>query len=106
MTILILTIKKHVPTKLIRVKPKDKPWYTTDLRRLKKKTIRLRKQAQSTQKDSAWERYRKIGNKLNSLIRQTKKEYPIKLDEKLKQDINNPKRWWRTVNNVMKDEHT
>ena len=68
--------------------------------------LRLRKNAQKVQKDEAWAKYRLKRNQLNSLIRQTKREYPEKLGQKLKNNMHNPKVWWRTVNTLMKGNNT
>ena len=105
-TKIIQITKQYIPVKIIRIRAKDKPWYNNELRNLKRKTLRIRKHAQKVQTEEAWSTYKHSRNKLNSLVRQTKKNYPDKVGQKLKNDISNPKAWWRTVNTIMKGEKT
>ena len=105
-TTILEIVRQHITINKVKLRPHDKPWYNNNLRQLKKKTLRLRKHAQHVKTEDAWIKYRQSRNKLNSLIRQTKREYPSKLGEKLKQDIDNPKMWWKTVNALMKGSNT
>ena len=105
-TTLLEIVRQHITINKVKLRPHDKPWYNNNLRQLKKKTLRLRKHAQHVKTEDAWIKYRQSRNKLNSLIRQTKREYPSKLGEKLKQDMDNPKMWWKTVNALMKGSNT
>ena len=103
---ILKSARQFIPAKKIRLRPNVKPWYTQELRILKRKPLRLRKTAQKSNTEQAWTRYRQHRNLLNALVRQTKNEYPDKLGNQLKEDLDNPKSWWKTVNNLMKGKNT
>ena len=92
--------------KIIQIRAKNKPWYNNELRNLKRKTLRIRKPCSEVQTEEAWSKYKPSRNKLNSMVRQTKKNYDDKVGQKLKNYISNPKSWWRTENTIMKGDKT
>ena len=98
--------RKHIPTTKVRINPLNKPWYTAEMRKLKKKMLRLCKHAQNSQKETDWGKYRRVRNELNNKIRNAKIKYPEKLASELKANINKPKFWWKTVSELMKGKNT
>ena len=93
--------RKHIPTRNIIINPLNKPWYTSEMRKLKNKMLRFR-----SHKETAWEKYRRIRNELNSKIRRAKSEYPEKLGSELKKNIDKPQSWWKTVSELMKGKNS
>ena len=73
--------RKHIPTRNIIINPMNKPWYTSEMRKLKNKMLRFRKNAQRSHNEMAWEKYRRTRNELNSKIRRAKSEYPEKFEK-------------------------
>ena len=93
--------RKHIPAKGIIIKLFSKPWYSTEMKKLKKKLLRISKNAQRLSKESEWEKYRKARNERNTKIRNAKTKYPEKLGSELKDNIHKPQ-----ISELMKGKNT
>ena len=49
--------KQCVPNKVVTIRPADSPWYTNELRKLKKQMMRKFHKFKQTRNDSDWEKY-------------------------------------------------
>ena len=57
-------VKTCIPSKKVTVRPDDKPWYNSEIRRTSRKRDRLKSKAIKTGKISDWNSYNKLRNKV------------------------------------------
>ena len=86
-----------IPNKHIRVKPSDPPWLTTFLKRYIRKRKRAFRKAKRTNMESHWKKFKKLRNKVTTMIRDSKNTYYDKLANKLKSNTISAKDWWSTL---------
>ena len=67
-------VKTCIPSKkvTVTVRPDDKPWYNSEIRRTSRKRDRLKSKAIKTGKISDWNSYKKLWNKVNNQKKQAK----------------------------------
>ena len=68
-------VRECIPEQTITIRPRDKPWFDSVLRKTIRTRNRLRNKALKTKKDSDWSAYRKVRNSVNNM----KKTCDIKL---------------------------
>lgn len=102
-TELFLSIARdNIPHKCVTVRQNDKPFYTSELRNLKRKRDRARKTAQRLKTIYLWDKYRQIRNLYNRSIAEAKEEYDLKLKNYLLKDENlRSKRWWHVAKSYL-----
>ena len=86
----------------IQNRPKDAPWYNSELRRLKRLSLRLRKKAQNKKSQENWEAYKKVRKSYIKECRRAKADHPNKCAEQLSNTVTNPRKWWSKVNQILK----
>ncbi|MCG7870185.1 MAG: hypothetical protein JAY74_27935 [Candidatus Thiodiazotropha taylori] len=86
-----------IPNRQIKVKPSDPPWLTTFLKRHIRKRKRAFRKAKRTNIESHWKTFRKLRNKVTTMIRDSKKSFYDKLADKLKSSTITTKDWWSTL---------
>ena len=64
---------EYIPNKQIKVKPSDTPWLTSFLKRHIRKSKRAFRKAKRTKLEPHWKSFRKLRNKVTTLIRDSKK---------------------------------
>ena len=98
--------KKHIPNKVVTIRPGDKPWYNGHLRLLTRKNLRLfNKYKQSNYKcDEHWKRFKDARKFYNSELVRIKHEYEQKqFEQHSKNENKNTKMWWKLLKEVTKD---
>ena len=102
-----LTIaNNHAPIKTRRVRNKDSPWLTAQIRKQIIERDWLKKRAIKSGAIEHWTQYRSHRNKVNYAIKTAKSEY---YKNQIKTNTNNPKGVWKTINQIMSRktaEHT
>ena len=108
------TAKEFIPFKEVTIRPKDKPWITSEI----KKHIRHRNRAWKRFKrvslsprpytlcvyikiDRFFQMYKKCRNRVVNLIRQSINSYFCKLRSQLDERDINPKQWWNLSKSVL-----
>ncbi|MEW8547708.1 MAG: reverse transcriptase family protein, partial [Candidatus Thiodiazotropha sp.] len=86
-----------IPNRQIRIKPLEPPWITTFLKRHIRKRKRAYKKAKKTNKESHWKTFKKLRNRVVTMIRESKNTYYEKLAEKLRSNTLSTKDWWSTL---------
>ena len=87
--------RQFIPNKIVEIRTKDKPWYTAELRKLKRTKDRLHKIAKSSRKGTDWANFRASRNIYSSRLRETVELHKTKLAGKLKDtQKSDPKSWW------------
>ena len=61
-----------IPRKEVTIRPHDKPWYDSEIRRTSRKRDRQKQLATKSHKNSDWILYKKLRNKVNNLKKHAK----------------------------------
>ena len=96
---------KHIPNKTIKVRKTDPVWLNNNIKRLMRKRKRLYDKYRKTNNIATFEHYKHVRNKVTSEIRKSKKTETDKLAEKLENNNNGPRDWWKTLKNFIKPDH-
>ena len=100
--ILISTAEEFIPKVTFTVRPNDKPWMDGVIRKNMRQRDRLYHKAKNKKTEHHWQRYRDKRNEVIQMIRDAKKSYMQKLQDKLA-DPNLPsKNWYKIANDVTK----
>jgi hypothetical protein len=87
----------RVPNKTVVIRPRDKPWMNSEVRRAVRKRNRLLKKFCANKNPENWELYRRQRNNTTTLIRKSKISFYNKLNNKLNDVLLGPKKWWGIV---------
>ena len=93
----------HAPIKTRRVRNKDSPWLSSQIRKLIIERDVLKKQAIKTGNTEHWKLYKSHRNKTNNSIKTGKSEY---YKHQIIDNSNNPKAVWKTINQIMSRKTT
>ena len=92
-----------IPSKEVTVRPNDRPWYDSEIRRLSRQRDRLKKIMTNRGQTSDWLRYKNIRNKVNNLKTHAKQRYFSNLDETISNSrISDPKKYWKYLRSLVK----
>ena len=81
------TLKEFIPCHIVRVRPKDKPWVTTQLRALIRKRNRLCRRFKQSRNPCHYQVYKKIRNAVVSPNRKCMSDYANSVDNNLQQKL-------------------
>jgi hypothetical protein len=81
-------VEKHIHRKTVVIRPHDKPWMNSKV----KKAIRKRNRLLKT--SASWEKYRVQRNYTTTLIRSNKAHYYVNLNNMLQEPEVSSKKWW------------
>lgn len=87
------------PKKTIIIRPRDKPWYDSLLRKTMRIRDRLRKIALRTNNDADWTKFRHVRNKVNNMKKYAIANYYDNIESALHDTGGNGKKYWK----LMKD---
>jgi hypothetical protein len=91
-----------IPNQYVCIRPDDKPFYNSFLRKLKRQKERARKKAKRVQNEAAWLNFRKLRNNYNKAIVNAKESYNIRLCNSLGESkVRNTKCWWSIAKTFM-----
>ena len=94
------TARAFIPNKCVTIRPNDQPWYTNELRLLKRKVKRLFHKAKKTRSVENWERYKVCRNEYQSKLDEAELSFKTSQAESLT-NSRNSKQWWGTVNKLL-----
>ena len=90
-----------IPNRTVTIRPRDKPWMNSDIRKEIRKRNRLLKFYCCHKSSGAWENYRVQGNLTALLIRTVKVKYYTNLSDKLQDpEIGHKKNWWGIIKSL------
>ena len=96
--------KATIPNREVTVRPSDKSWYTDDLRKLKRKMLRLFRKANSNKDPNDWVNFRETRKTYYGKVLEAKEK---DTDDKYRylsaEGKSNPKKWWSLLNMVYKN---
>ena len=87
--IFIEMVKSCIPSKRVTVRPDDKPWYNSEIRRTTRKRDRLKTKAIKSGKTSDWKSYKNVRNTVNNQKSKPKNyfiiilSYPYQISRKM-----------------------
>ena len=79
---IIKSSTKHIPNKVINIRPSDPSWLNTNIKKLITKRKRFYTKYKKTRANSDYEAYKKIRNHVNKEIRKSKQDVNDKFAEK------------------------
>ena len=86
-----------IPNKCTTVKPSDPPWITSVLKRQIRKRRRAYRKAKATNQSHRWTKFKRLRNKVTTLIRHCKQQHTDKITQNLKSENLSSKNWWSTL---------
>ena len=99
---LFLTLSKTcIPFKVVTIKPKDKPWITSDIKQLIRQRDTLFKAAVRNKNLALTDSYKHIRNEVVSRKRKSKQEYFTRLQIQLQDEQTSNKTWWKASKCVL-----
>ena len=91
-------IRECIPEKTITVRPRDKPWFDSLLRKSIRIRDRLRNKALKTRNESDWSAYKKIRNSINNMKKHAISNYYDSIDTYLDDSSkDNNKLYWKLM---------
>jgi hypothetical protein len=94
-----------IPTRLVTIRPNDRPWYNSELRLLSRKRDRQKRKAIKSNNPSDWKLYRTYRNKVNNLKKFAREIFESRLELNLLElSSSNPKQYWKTIKMLIKDK--
>jgi len=94
--------REYIPNKTIRIRPKDVPWFTSELRDLKKQKDRIHKIAKASKLAADWHNFRAARNLYIGKLREAERKYKLDLATRLQNPSNiNSKTWWQLTKRFM-----
>ena len=89
-----------IPNRIVTMRPRDKPWMSSDIRKAIRKRKRLLKYFCRHKSPRAWENYRVQRNLTTFLIRTAKTKYYTNLSDKLQDPEIGQKKWWGIIKSL------
>ena len=72
-----------IPNKQIFVCPRDSPWFTSELRGMRRKLLRFYKSAKNTGNTNDWNKYKTLNREYHQCLNTAENEYNKKQNESL-----------------------
>jgi len=93
--------KNFIPTKIVTIRPRDKPWMTAEVRSLMRVRLKAYRKARAKVNDpEMWAKYNRLRNEVINKIRLAKQVFLDKKSEKIKTTQFNNKDWWKLVSEI------
>ena len=97
-------VKMYIPVKIITIRPNDKPWFNSSIRRAMRIRDRLHKQVKQNSSPFLLRKYKTQRNKVNNMIKYAREQFFINANDMLdKNGKSNPKSYWKLVNKLMEN---
>ena len=87
---------ESVPNKVVTIRPNDSPWYTNELRKMKRKMQKLFYKYKGSKLQNDWNNYSKARNDYKNGLDNAESNYKKSLASSLSENKNS-KSWWTTV---------
>ena len=85
-----------IPSKEVIIRPNDKLWFDSEIRRYIKNRNRQRNIALRKQTPSSWQKYKYLRNKINHLKKSAKKHFFENIETNIEQNrLNNSRNYWK-----------
>ena len=91
-------VNECIPHKDVVIRPDDKPWYDSEIRKFSRKRDRQKSKAAKTSSQNDWNKYKNLRNKVNNLKKHAKETFNNNLEFSLLSSFsNNKKDFWKIV---------
>ena len=98
--------RECIPNRNVRIKVTDPPWITSTIKSLIRKRKRAYKKARRTNLIEHWQSFKRIRNKVISMVRKGKDSFYENLSDKLKSHKLCSKDWWSTIKHFINSNST
>ena len=71
--------RTYIPNKMILVRPRDSPRYSSELRKMKRKLLRLYRKAKTTSSEYHWKKYKDFNRVYHDSLNEAEAKYNRKL---------------------------
>lgn len=96
-----------IPNKLIRIKPSEPSWITSNVKKYIRKRKRAYRKAKRTNTHQDWLKFKKLRNHTTQVIRDAKQKFYDNIAAKLASDSLSSKDWWSTLKSfIIPDKHS
>ena len=92
----LTTAKACIPNKIVTIRPNDSPWYTNELRKLKKQMMKCFRKYKKYKSNNHWEKYTELRSEYKTGLDNAEINYKKSLTDSLSSN-KNTKTWWSTV---------
>ena len=91
-------VNECIPHKDVTIRPYDKPWYDSEIRKYSRKRDRQKSKATKSGLQTDWTKYKLLRNKVNNLKKHAKETFYNNLELSLLSNFsNNKKEFWKIV---------
>ena len=91
------TINRHAPLVKKRVKGRDCPWLSTEVKVTMNNRDKILRKARKTRKEEDWKTYRQLKNRCNNMIKHAKRKY---YDNLFRENSKTPSKFWKTIKKI------
>ena len=96
-------ISRNIPSKMIQVRPSDKPWFNSHIKREIRTRNRLKKIARTKKSSTAIHKYKSHRNKVNNMIKHAREQFLLSANELVDSlQRNDSKSYWSLIRKLMK----
>ena len=92
--------KESIPNKVINIRPTDKPWFNSEIRRQIRIRDRLHKKLRSCSSVRNLNAFKHQRNKVNNMLIHAKEQFYLNANGLLEEKFSNPKSFWSLVKKV------
>lgn len=94
-------VETTFPTKTLKIDPKSKPWFTTELSHMRRTMLRLNKKRKRTKKDDDYSVYSSAREAYHNKILEVVEIYNNKITEKIINSNPGDKMFWRLTRRIL-----
>ena len=100
-------VNSCIPSKNVLIRPDDKPWYDSEIRRVSSKRDRLKRKSNTSGNPNILARYKIFRNKVNNLKRHAKEQFYNNLELSIYDfHSNDKKQFWKVIRHFVKGDCT
>ncbi|KAK6171783.1 hypothetical protein SNE40_018213 [Patella caerulea] len=99
------TLIQYIPTKVVTIRPNDKPFMNNAIRIKIRNRNRAHKRAKKTNSPNHWLLFRKVRNEVITLIREAKSNFKDKLEQQINIKNLPPNKWWKIAKTITNFDH-
>ncbi|MCG7882866.1 MAG: hypothetical protein JAY96_14895 [Candidatus Thiodiazotropha endolucinida] len=97
-------VKMCIPSKIVTVRPNDKPWFDSEIRHFVRIRDKLRKKSNNSGSVNDWNKFKHMRNKVNNLKKHAKENFYNSLEISLSDFQNNDKKkFWQVIRHFVKN---
>ncbi len=92
-----------IPYKEVIIRPDDKPWYDSEIRKYSRNRDRTKALATKSNRAQDWAKYKQLRNKVNNLKKHAKEKFFNNIETIVSDSrTNNPRQYWKLIRHLVK----